>query len=113
MLLSEPFMFEKAETKVFLTFVPRSFFEIYEKTDFWTPFIRVSVVKLRFVLHSFLTVTVVSNIVSAHCHSSACAKSSIKSSSSSIPQDRRTSVSVTPIFSRSSSGILACDIAQG
>ena len=56
------FKFEKlkrkeAGTEVFLTFVPRFFFfEISEKPDFWTPFIRESVANLifRFVSHSFL-----------------------------------------------------------
>ena len=47
---------KKAGTEVFLTFVPRFFFEISEKTDFWTPFIREFVANLifRFVSHSFL-----------------------------------------------------------
>ena len=38
---------------MFLIFVPRSFFEISEKPNFWMPFIRESVAKLifRFVPH--------------------------------------------------------------
>ncbi|KAA9178754.1 hypothetical protein F6X86_07945 [Enterococcus durans] len=52
------YSFLKNETKAFLTFVPRSFFEISEKPDFWTSFIRESVANLivRFVPHSTLLI---------------------------------------------------------
>jgi len=45
--------------------------------------------------------------------SSACFKSAIKSSTSSIPTLKRRSESATPDFSRSSFGMLACVIDAG